>query len=63
MSNGELNEEVEQPTLVVRRSEQVRKIIESYIPPNLCFSFVLTSINEESKSVRESLDLVVGKLW
>jgi hypothetical protein len=59
----EPEEEVEQLTMVVRRSERIRKLVERYIPPNLYFSFVLIFIDDEPKSVGEAVDSVEGKLW
>jgi hypothetical protein len=38
----ESDEEVEQHTLVVRRSERVRKQVERYSPPNFNSTFVLS---------------------
>jgi hypothetical protein len=56
-------EEVEQQTLVVRRSERIRKLVERYNPPNFHSAFVLTAIDDEPKSVGEAIDLIEGKLW
>jgi hypothetical protein len=49
-------EEVEQSTSVVRRSEQLKKPIERYSSPEVCFSFVLTTTNKEPKSDREEFE-------
>ena len=49
----ESEEEVEQMTLVLRMLERIRKLVERYIPPNLQSKFVLTSIDDEPKSVDE----------
>jgi hypothetical protein len=54
---------VEKPTLIVRRSERVIKLVERYSPTNLCFTFMLVSTNDEPKSVREEVDSTEGKLW
>jgi hypothetical protein len=59
----ESEEEVEQQTLVVRRSERVRKPVERYSPPDFHSTFVLTSIDDEPKSVGEAVDSTEGKLW
>jgi hypothetical protein len=48
--------------MVVRRSERVRKIVERYSPPNFHSTFVLTSIDDEPKSVSEAIDSAKGKL-
>jgi hypothetical protein len=58
----ESDEEVEQPTSIVRRYERVRKPVERYSPPNFS-TFVLTSTDEEPKSVREAVDSTEGRLW
>jgi hypothetical protein len=50
------NEEVEQLTPIVRRSEQVRKTNKRYNPPDFHFVFVLSSTNKEPKLVREAVD-------
>ena len=55
-------EEVEQPTPIVRRSERVRKLVERYSPPDFYSTFLLTSIDEDPKSVREAVNSVEGKL-
>jgi hypothetical protein len=58
----ESDEEVGQSTLVVRRSGQVRKLVKRYIPPNFHYRFVLTATTEESKSIREAVDSIKGRL-
>jgi hypothetical protein len=58
----ESKEEVEQPNLIVRRSERVRKPVERYTPPKFHSEFVLISIDDEPKSVGEEVDLTEGKL-
>jgi hypothetical protein len=59
----ESEEEVEQPTLVVRRSERVRKPVERYSFPDFHSTFVLTATDDEPKSVGEAVDSTEGKLW
>jgi hypothetical protein len=58
-----LVEEVEQTTLVVRRYEQVRKPVEGYSLPKFCYVFLLISIDEDPKSVMETVDLTKSRLW
>jgi hypothetical protein len=58
----ELEGEVDQLTLVVRRSERVIKIVERYIPPNFHSAFMLTSTNDEPNLVGEAVDLEEGKI-
>jgi hypothetical protein len=52
----ELEEEVGQLTPFVRRLERVRKPVERYSPPNFYYAFVLTTIDDEPKSVGEAFD-------
>jgi hypothetical protein len=59
----ESKEEVEQLTLVIRRSERERKPIKRYIPPDFCSTFMLTAIDNEPKLVCEVIELTEGKLW
>jgi hypothetical protein len=59
----ESDEEVEQPTLVVKRSERVRKLVERYSLPDFRSAFVLTTTDEEPKSVKEVVDSTEGRLW
>jgi hypothetical protein len=53
---------VEQPTPVVRRSKRVRKPVERYSLPDFHSKFVLTSTDDEPKSVGEEVDSAEGKL-
>jgi hypothetical protein len=59
----ELEEEVEQPTLLVRRSERVRKPIERYSSPNFHSAFMLTANDDEPKLVGGEIESIEGKLW
>jgi hypothetical protein len=61
--SDESKEEVEQPTLVVRRSKHVIKPVEKYSPTAFHFTFILTSTGDEPKSVTEAFDSTEGKLW
>jgi hypothetical protein len=54
---------VEQLTLVVRRSERVRKPIERYSLPDFRSAFVLTATDDEPKSFGEAVDSAEGKIW
>jgi hypothetical protein len=60
---NEYKEEVEQQNPVVRRLERVRKPIERYSLPDFHSTFMLTSIDDEPKSVDEVVELTEGKLW
>jgi hypothetical protein len=50
-------------TLVIGRSERVRKPIKIYSMLDFHSAFVLTSTNEEPKLVREMVDSTEGRLW
>ena len=54
---------MEQATSVVRRLERVSKPFKRYSPPKFCSAFMLTSIDNEPKSVGEAFDSTEGKLW
>jgi hypothetical protein len=54
---------VEQLTPVVRRPKRIRKLVESYSPPDFHSTFMLTAIDDEPKSVSEAVDSTKGKLW
>jgi hypothetical protein len=56
-------EEVEQQTSMVRRSERVRKPVERYSRPEFCSAFVFTTIDDEPKSVNEAVESTEGKFW
>jgi hypothetical protein len=58
----ELDEEEEQLTSVVKRSGMVRKVVERYSPPEFSFAFMLTTIDDDPKSVGEVVDSAKGKL-
>jgi hypothetical protein len=53
---------VEKLTLIVRRLQIIRKIVERHSPPDFCSTFVITGIDNDPKSVGEVVDLVEGKL-
>jgi hypothetical protein len=56
-------EEVEELTMMVRRSERIRKPINRYIPPDFYSVFMLTTIGNEPMLVGEQVDSIEGKLW
>jgi hypothetical protein len=58
----ESDEEVKQPTTVVRSSKQVRKPFERYSSPNFHNAFVLTTTEKDLNSVREEVESVEGRL-
>jgi len=59
---NESDEEVEQMTPIVRRSKQVRKLVEWYSPLDFHFAFVLTATNEEPKSIKEVVESIEDRL-
>jgi hypothetical protein len=54
---------VELLTPVTRRLEIERKPFERYSPPNLCSTFIVTTIDDETKSVGNEVNLAEGELW
>jgi hypothetical protein len=56
-------EEVEQLTLVIRRSKRTRKIVERYSLSDLHYAFMLIVTKDEHKSVSEEVDSIEGKIW
>jgi hypothetical protein len=57
----ESEEEVEQLTLLVRRLERIRKPVERYSLSDFHYSFVVTAIDDEPKSIGEEVDSTEGK--
>jgi hypothetical protein len=53
---------VEQLTPMVRRLERIRKLVERYNLPDFHYTFMLTTIDDEPKSVGEVVDSTKGKL-
>ena len=49
----ELDEEVELQTPSLSSSNSVRRPVERYSPPDFCFVFVLSTTNDEPRSVKE----------
>ena len=52
---SESDEEVELHTPSLRRSNRVSRPVERYSPPDLCSSFVLSTINDEPRFVKEAI--------
>ena len=59
----ESDDEVEPQTTSLRRSDHLRRPVERYSPPNFCYDFVLSSINDESRYVKEAINFEEAKLW
>ena len=51
--SSKLVDEVELQTPSLRRSNHEKRPVERYSPPNFHFSFVLSTINDEPRSVKE----------
>jgi hypothetical protein len=56
-------EKVEKLTSMIRRLERIRKPVERYSPFDFCSAFILTSIDDETKSDGEEVDSTECKLW
>ena len=59
----ESNDEVELQTSALRRSNHVRRLVERYSPPNFHFVFVLSTSNDEPRSVKKEVSFEERKLW
>jgi hypothetical protein len=57
----ESEEEMEQLTPMVRRSKRIIKPFDRYSLPDFLSTFVLTSIDDEPKSIGEVLNSTEGK--
>jgi hypothetical protein len=58
----ESEELVERPKPVVRRSERVRKLVKRYSPPKFRSTFMLSTNDDEPKSIMEVVDSEEGKI-
>ena len=54
---------MEPQTPILRRSDYVRRRVERYSPLDFRSSFVLSTINDEPRFVKESVNFEEGKLW
>jgi hypothetical protein len=59
----ESEEEVEHQNLIVRRLERVIKLVERYSLSDFYSTFVLTSFDDDPKSISEAIGSVEGKPW
>ena len=59
----ESDDEMELQTPGLRRSSCLSKSIERYRPPDFCSDFVLSTINDEPRSVKEVVSSEECKLW
>ena len=59
--SSELDDEVDLQTPTLRRSNRVRRPVERYSLPDFCLAFVLSTINDEPRSVKEEV-LTGGKI-
>ena len=53
--------ELHTPTL--RRSNDVRRSVERYSPPDFCYAFVLSSVNDEPRYIEKVINSKECKLW
>ena len=60
---SESDEEVEVQTPALSRFDRVRRPVERYSPPNFRWAFVLSTINDEPRSVKEAVSFEECKLW
>ena len=56
-------EEMELQTPSLRRYDHVRRPVERYSPPDFFSSFILSTINDEPRSVKEVVSSEECKLW
>ena len=61
--SSESDDEVEPQTPTLRRYDRVRRLAERYSPSNFHYAFVLSAINDEPRSVKETVNFEEGKLW
>jgi hypothetical protein len=59
----ESDKEVEQLTLMIRRLERERKLVERYSSSEFPSTFMLTSIDDKPKLFGEEVDSIDGKIW
>ena len=53
---------MELQTPALRRPNHVRRPIERYSPPNFCSAFVLSTINDEPRPIKEPVSSEVYKI-
>ena len=56
-------EEVDLQALAVRRYDHERRPVDRYSPPNFRFAFVLSTVSDELRSVKEAVNFEDCKLW
>ena len=61
--SSKLNDEVELQTPTLRRYDHIRRTVEWYSPPDFHFAFVLSTINDEPRYVKEVVSFEECKLW
>ena len=57
------DDEVEPQTLTLSMFDRVRRSVERYSPSNFCSSFTLSTINDDSRFVKEEVNFEQGKPW
>ena len=58
----ESEEEVDLQTLAMRRSDHERRPVDRYSPPNFHFAFVLSTVSDEPRSIKEAVNSEECKL-
>ena len=61
--SSKLDDEVELKTPSLKRSDPVRRLVERYSPPNFHSASVLSTINDEPRSIKEANSSEECKLW
>ena len=61
--SSKLDDEVELQTPSLRRFGRVRRLVERYSPPYFHYAFILSTINDEPRSVKEVVSFEECKLW
>ena len=59
----ESEEEVDLQTPAMRRSDHERRLVDRYSPPDFHSTFVLSTVSDEPKSVKEAVNFEECKLW
>ena len=57
------DEEVELQTPALRRFDHVRRPLERYSPPDFCSGFVLSTVNDKPRPVKDAVTSEEFKLW
>ena len=47
----------------MRSYDRIRRLVERYISLDFCYEFVLSTINDEPRSIKDAFNSKQGKLW